>query len=86
MVCVCLNIIVKTRSSDAYKLVAINKFPIIGRGASLEDILGSAAIEDWINNTIISKDTYDNAMFYIRNIDGGEDLIYPVSRYVEWRK
>lgn len=82
-----LNIVTKTRSNDAYKRVALNLYPIIARSDSLSDVLGSVEISNWINSTLRSRETYQNAFFCIRIIDqdvAQRDLEIPVSRYIEY--
>lgn len=82
-----LNIVTKTRSNDAYKRVALNLYPIIARSGSLKEVLGSAEISNWINSTLRSRETYQNAFFCIRIIDedvAQRDLEIPVSQYIEY--
>lgn len=84
-----VNIVVRTRSSDSYKRVALNQYPIVIRTESLVDALGSAQLKDWVNTVIISRETYESARFCIRVIESSEggsfrDLEIPVSRHIEY--
>lgn len=68
----CINLCTDTKNTDRYDKVAVNKYPIIIRCDSLDDLkkhLSSNETSDFIKKLLKQKHLYENSVFYIREID-----------------
>lgn len=71
-----INLVVDTKNTDIYDKVALNKFPIIAKCKTedeLKDVLSADETVSFIKHNIKSKRVYDTALWMIRGInDNGE--------------
>lgn len=68
-----INIVTDTRAGDAFDAVAVNKFPILFKANSAEDLFEEEAFNKYIRSMIVDKGLSEKTKLYIRSLcESGE--------------
>lgn len=69
-----INIATDTKNTDMYDKVSINKYPIIAMCKDIDELmifLRNDQTTQFIKDNLKTQKLYDNALYYIREIDKG---------------
>ena len=83
-----INLTVDTKTTDLYDQVAINKYPVIVLCKNEQELWEKLSSQDtinWVRSNIRIQRLFDNAYFYIREIDAYEikDLCWKVNSLIK---